>query len=402
MRRREDVVHLDGSRAVRVHLLVPHRFDPGFLRGLRQRVVQQRAWRVEGPLEELLVVPVRDDGRAFGHQRGQSAGVIGVWMRGHDVADWLVGNQLLGFSDIGQRARLALPGLEHHDVVPELHDQRIVAAGSGGEPVQAVTELFGRDRERRCGAASARATTGCPAATATTPTSRRCRGSSQRRDIGRIELRGRDVDLKERPPAARLHDLRRRHGAAAEILPAGVGGDDMHVAHDVVAEPCLDAIDQVPVVHVAVDDVGLAGWGLDRRTPCQHGGSAAAGCGGVVVSRALQEAPGREVELERVVPRLRDVRLLRRDLLEERSGDRCRGAATCWIVGRAGVTRRRRRQVDDADVVVDRPHRIVRAATDRVDRVGAALLERDILRRSGIGDGCGIAQCLLRVGDDGL
>ena len=59
-------------------------------------------------------------------------------------------------------------------------------------------------------------------------------------------------------------------------------------------------------------------------------------------------------------------------------------------------------EIDHADVVRDRPHRIVRALADHRRGVGAALLERHVLRRSGVRDGLEIAQCLLRVGDDRL
>ena len=165
----------------------------------------------------------------------------------------------------------------------------------------------------------------------------------------------------------------------------------MHVAHDVVAQPGLDALDDVLVVHVAVDDVALAGRRLDRGTPGQHGVvlavDLAAARRRVVRGGAFQETPGRDVELQRVGPGLRDIRLLRRDLLEERPGHRRRGAAAGRIVRRSGVARRGRRQIDHADVVVDRPHRIVRAPAVHVGGVGSALLERHILRRSRIRDG---------------
>ena len=103
VRHRRDVVHLDGARPVRVDLLLRHRFDLRLLRILRERVVQQRSRRVERFLEELLVVLLRDDRGAFGHQRRQPAGVIGVRMRVHHVADRLVGDQLLRFGDVGER-----------------------------------------------------------------------------------------------------------------------------------------------------------------------------------------------------------------------------------------------------------------------------------------------------------
>ena len=58
-------------------------------------------------------------------------------------------------------------------------------------------------------------------------------------------------------PAARLHDPRRRD-AAAEVFPPTVGGEDVHVAHDVFTQPCPDASRSGSVVDVAVDGVALA------------------------------------------------------------------------------------------------------------------------------------------------
>ena len=54
-------------------------------------------------------------------------------MRIHDEADRLVGDELLRFGDVGERARLGLGGLEDHDVVLELHKHRVVTAGSSGQ-----------------------------------------------------------------------------------------------------------------------------------------------------------------------------------------------------------------------------------------------------------------------------
>src|SRR5437667_3183609 len=103
-------------------------------------------------------------------------------MRVHDVTDRLVGHQLLRFGDVGETTGLGLSGLQHHDVVLELDDHGIVTAGSGGEPVEAVAELFGSDGQ------SGRGATGSTAATGTT-TSRRWRWRSQGCEIGRIRLR---------------------------------------------------------------------------------------------------------------------------------------------------------------------------------------------------------------------
>ena len=122
----------------------------------------------------------------------------------------------------------------------------------------------------------------------------------------------------------------------------------------------------------------------------------------MVRSSAFQETPGCDVQLQGIDPGLRDIRLLGRDLLEKRSGHRDRGAATGRIVGRSRMARGRARQVDHADVIVDRPHRIMRSSADHVGGVGAALLERHIPGGARIRDGFQIAQCLLRVGDYGV
>ncbi len=79
-------------------------------------------------------------------------------MRDHDVLDRLGREELLRFRDVGERPRLALPGLEHHHVVLELDDERVVAARPRREPVEAVAELLGRDVER--GRSAARRTAG--------------------------------------------------------------------------------------------------------------------------------------------------------------------------------------------------------------------------------------------------
>ena len=133
------MVHLNCSRPIRVDLLLQNGFDFGFLRILGESVVQQRSWCVERFLQKLFIVLLGDDGCAVGHQRRQSSSVIGVGMRVHDVTDRLVGDELLRFGDVSETTRLGLSRLEHHDVIVELHDHRIVAAGSRGEPVQAVT-----------------------------------------------------------------------------------------------------------------------------------------------------------------------------------------------------------------------------------------------------------------------
>ena len=293
-------------------------------------------------------------------------------------------------------------------MVAEVHDERVVAARAGGEPVDTIAELLGRHGQRRwrrrassrtASTASGRRPTASWAAATTG------RRGSERREIGGVGLCRRHIDGEERPPAPRLHDPRRGHHAA-EILPSRVGGEDVHVAHDVVAHPGLNALDEVVVTEVAVDDVVLAGGRLDRRTPGQHrvapAFDAATVDSRIVLCRTLEKAPGCEVELERGRPWLRQVGLLWCDLLEECA--RCDRRRTARPdVGRAsGVARRGRRKIDHADVARDRPHWIVRPLADHGRGVGTALLKRHILRGSGVGDRRGIAQCLLCPGDDRL
>src|SRR5262245_23417740 len=144
------VVHLDCSRSIRVDLLLRNGFDLCRLRILGKGVIQQRSGSIERSLEKHLVVLLRDDCCAFGHHRRQSSGVIGVRMRVHDVTNRLVGDELLRFGDVSESTPLdvwsgALSGLEHHDVVFELHDHRVVTGASCGEPVKAVAKLFRSD-----------------------------------------------------------------------------------------------------------------------------------------------------------------------------------------------------------------------------------------------------------------
>ncbi len=100
-----------------------------------------------------MLFSLRDDRRAFGDERRQTAGVIRVRMRVHHVTNRLARDQLLGLRDVRERARLALPGFEHHHVIAELDDQRVVAARTGGEAIEAVTQLLRRDVERAAAAA---------------------------------------------------------------------------------------------------------------------------------------------------------------------------------------------------------------------------------------------------------
>ena len=78
MRCRRDVIQLHRPRSVRVHLLLPKAFDLRLLRVLRERVVQERPRRVERRLEELHVVLLRENRRAFSDEHRQPARVIGM------------------------------------------------------------------------------------------------------------------------------------------------------------------------------------------------------------------------------------------------------------------------------------------------------------------------------------
>src|SRR5262245_21938908 len=110
VRYRRDVVHLNGARSVRVDFLFGNGFDLCFLGILRESVIQQRSWSVERLLEKLLIVVLRDDGSAVGHQRRKAASVIGMRMRVHVVTDRLVGDELFGFGDVSEATRLGLSG----------------------------------------------------------------------------------------------------------------------------------------------------------------------------------------------------------------------------------------------------------------------------------------------------
>ena len=177
----------------------------------------------------------------------------------------------------------------------------------------------------------------------------------------------------------------------------------MHVTHDVLADPGLDALEEILVVQVAVDRVALARRRFDRGAPAQDGVAlafdVAPARGRIVRGGAIQEPPRRDVELERRTPGLREICLLRGDLLEERSGrHRCR-AASADVVRASRVARRGRREIDHTHVARDRPHRVVRALADHRGSVRSALLERDVLRRSRVRNGFRIAQRFLRVCD---
>src|SRR5690606_41110788 len=117
--------------------------------------------------------------------------------RDHDVEDRLTGELPLDLVDVRLRARLALPRREHHDVIAELDDERVVAALAGRVAEETRAELLLRDVELRRR----------PAAALGGRTIRRRR--RERIEIRRVRNRSDDVDLEERPASARLHDARR-------------------------------------------------------------------------------------------------------------------------------------------------------------------------------------------------
>src|SRR5262249_7276802 len=150
-----------------------------------------------------------------------------------------------------------------HDVILELHNDGIVAAGSSREPVEATAKFFGCDGHCRRSAASTTTTSSSTTARSTPSWSR---WRNQRRNISGIRLSGCHVNFKKGPAAARLYDLRRGHHSA-EVLPTRVGCEDLHVAHDVFAEPRFDVLDDVLLIHVAIDDVVFAGRRFHSRAP---------------------------------------------------------------------------------------------------------------------------------------
>ena len=78
-------------------------------------------------------------GDALGHDRRQPAGVIEVRVRVDDIADGLVRNDLPRLRQDRLSARLALPALEHEDVVAELDGESDVPAR---DTVDAVSHLL--------------------------------------------------------------------------------------------------------------------------------------------------------------------------------------------------------------------------------------------------------------------
>ena len=85
---------------------------------------------------------MRHDRGALGHDGGQAARVIEVMVRQDRVADRLVRDHPLRLGDDRQRPRFVLrAALEQHDVILELHRQRVVRAV---DAVHAVRELLGR------------------------------------------------------------------------------------------------------------------------------------------------------------------------------------------------------------------------------------------------------------------
>jgi hypothetical protein len=82
---------------------------------------------------------VREYGRPFGDERAQAAGVVEVAVRVDHVADRLVRDEPLRFSDDGQRSWFALSRFDEGDVVLEIDGDDGVPAG---DEIDAVTELL--------------------------------------------------------------------------------------------------------------------------------------------------------------------------------------------------------------------------------------------------------------------
>ena len=133
------VVELDDARAVGQHFLVANRLDLWLLPGELRCVRIQRVRRAQNFFEIGLVHPVREDGRPFGDERAEAAGVIDMAMGVDHVPDGFVWNQAPGLGDHGQCARPILPRLDERDVVLEIDRDYRVAAG---DQVNAVTELL--------------------------------------------------------------------------------------------------------------------------------------------------------------------------------------------------------------------------------------------------------------------
>src|SRR5262245_58650100 len=100
--------------------------------------------------------------------------MIRVRVRVEDVANRLVGEQLLRLVDVQLAARDRLTGFEHHHVVLELDEQRVVAARTSRQSIESVAELLRGDGERWWRTAATRAT-GRRAAAGAAATRRRWR-----------------------------------------------------------------------------------------------------------------------------------------------------------------------------------------------------------------------------------
>src|SRR5258708_15408523 len=64
---------------------------------------------------------MRDDRRSLDHVGADSGGVVGVMMTVDVVADRLIGNQSLGFRDVGERAALGYGRFDRYYKILELH-----------------------------------------------------------------------------------------------------------------------------------------------------------------------------------------------------------------------------------------------------------------------------------------
>ena len=201
VRRRIDVIELDRARAIGVDALVFHGVDTHATRIARQRVIEQRARRVQRPSEELDGILLRDDRRTLGHHGRDTRRVVAMRMAVPHVADRLARELPLDLVDVELGTRLILAGLEHHDVVVELGDDRVVAACPRRVAPEPWAELFLRERHRRA--------VGRREDRRRAPRLREAPAAAPASRDRRIAASVRHVDFEERPTAARLLDLRR-------------------------------------------------------------------------------------------------------------------------------------------------------------------------------------------------
>lgn len=126
-----DVVKLDCRRAVSQHAFgVLNRFELRFARVARERVGIGVETHGADLLEERFFTGRDDQGRAFGHVSANAAGVIVVMMRDGDVLDRFVGNRFSDLFDRLLRDAIVAGRFHHEDVIVEVNEEDVVAAGA--------------------------------------------------------------------------------------------------------------------------------------------------------------------------------------------------------------------------------------------------------------------------------